>query len=294
MFMGSGVALVTPFKKNGEIDYEALEKLVNYHINHKTDALIVCGTTGEAPTLSCEEHLECLAAAKNFANGRIPIIAGTGSNNTKTAIDNSTAAEKIGVDGLLLVTPYYNKTTQTGLEKHYKEIASNVDIPIILYNVPSRTGLNIEPETFRHLYYECDNIIGIKEASGNISNVAQIMELTNGDAWVYSGNDDQVVPILSLGGVGVISVVANIMPDIMHEMVYDYLEGKVEDSREKQLQILRLAKDLFSEVNPIPIKKAMELMGMINGTLRPPLCDMSPKNTVELKNEMIKQKLLKS
>ena len=292
MFIGSGVALVTPFKKTGEIDYVTLKNLVDFHIEHKTDAIIVCGTTGEAPTLSCKEHLSCIEACISFADGKIPIIAGTGSNNTKTAIANSVEAQKLGADGLLLVTPYYNKTTQEGLINHYKAISNKVDLPIILYNVPSRTGLNIEPETFRQLFYECDNIIGIKEASGNISQVAHMLDLTQGDAWVYSGNDDQVVPVLSLGGVGVISVVANIMPDIMHEMVYDYLEGRTDDSKEKQLKILKLAKNLFSETNPIPIKKVMELMGMINVTLRQPLCDMSPKNTVELKSEMIKQKIL--
>ena len=292
MFIGSGVALVTPFKNNGEIDYDTLKKLVSYHIGHKTDAIIICGTTGEAPTLSCEEHLKVIEECVKYADGKIPIIAGTGSNNTKTAIDNSKAAEMAGVDGLLLVTPYYNKTTQKGLEEHYKMIADKVNIPIILYNVPSRTGLNIKPETFANLFYECENIVGIKEASGNIDQVTEIMDLTKKRALVYSGNDNQVVPIMSLGGVGVISVVANIMPDIMHEMVYDYINGNRHDSVDKQLKILRLAKELFSETNPIPIKKAMELMGMINGNIRPPLTELSDTNLNSLKDEMIKQKLL--
>ena len=292
MFMGSGVALVTPFKDNGEIDYDALKRLVDFHLKNKTDSIIICGTTGEAPTLDIDEHLKCIEACVSFVNHQIPVIAGTGSNNTKTAISNSKEAERLGADGLLLVTPYYNKTTQEGLIKHYEKIASNVDIPIILYNVPSRTGLNINPDTFKKLFYECDNIIGIKEASGNITQASQIMDLTQGDAWIYSGNDDQVIPILSLGGCGVISVVANIMPEYMHQMVYDYLNGDIEDSREKQLQILKLAKCLFSEVNPIPVKKALELMGLIDGNIRLPLVEMSDKNMVELKNEMIKQKLL--
>lgn len=290
--MGSGVALVTPFKNNNQIDYTSFYKLIDFHLQNNTDSIIVCGTTGEAPTLSIEEHLSLIKECVSYVNKKIPVIAGTGSNNTLTAINNSRQAYKIGVDGLLLVTPYYNKTTQKGLIEHYQKIALNVDIPIILYNVPSRTGVNINPDTFAKLFNNCDNIIGIKEASGNINQVTEIMELTQGDAWVYSGNDDQVVPVLSLGGVGVISVVANIMPNIMHEMVYDYLNGRTGDSVDKQLKILRLAKVLFSETNPIPIKKAMELMGMINGTLRSPLIEMSSEKTVELKNEMIKQKLL--
>lgn len=292
MFIGSGVALVTPFKKNGKIDYETFHKLIDFHINNKTDSIIVCGTTGEAPTLSIKEHLSLIDDCVNYVNKKIPIIAGTGSNNTNTAIENSIEAQKLGADGLLLVTPYYNKTTQKGLIEHYKKISSHVDIPLILYNVPSRTGININPDTFAKLFYDCDNIIGIKEASGNINQVAEIMELTKGDAWVYSGNDDQVIPVLSLGGVGVISVVANIMPNIMHEMVYDYLNGNTSDSVDKQLKILRLSKALFSETNPIPIKKAMELMGMINGTLRNPLIQMSDENTKILKKEMINHMLL--
>ena len=292
MFVGSGVALVTPFDENGAVDYDVLEKLIKYHIYHKTDAIIICGTTGEASTLSITEHLNCIDAAVTYANSKIPIIAGTGSNNTKTAISNSIEAEKLGADALLLVTPYYNKTTQKGLEEHYKKISSKVNIPIILYNVPSRTGLNMDANTFANLFKECENIIGIKEASGNINQVAEIMELTNKKALIYSGNDNEVVPVLSLGGVGVISVVANIMPDLMHEMVYDYINGNCHDSVDKQLKILKLAKNLFSETNPIPIKKAMELMGMINGYVRPPLIEMSDINTISLKEEMIKQKLL--
>ena len=292
MFIGSGVALVTPFKNNGQIDYDALKKLVDFHINNKTDSIIVCGTTGEAPTLSIEEHLSVIEACVSYADKKIPIIAGTGSNNTMTAISNSKEAFRLGADGLLLVTPYYNKTTQQGLINHYSKIASYVDIPIILYNVPSRTGVNINPETFKKLFNDCDNIIGIKEASGDINQVTEIMELTKGDAWVYSGNDSEVVPILALGGVGVISVLANIMPEYMHNMVYDYLEGKCDDSLDKQLDVLRLIKALFSEVNPIPIKKAMELMNMIDGQLRSPLCEISEDNLKILKKEMIKHKLL--
>ena len=293
MFIGSGVALVTPFKNNGEIDWDKFHDLIRYHVGHKTDAIIVCGTTGEAPTLSIEEHLKCIEECVKYAKGSIPIIAGTGSNNTSTAILNSKEAEKLGADGLLLVTPYYNKTTQEGLIKHYGMIADSVNIPIILYNVPSRTGININPSTFGRLFKSYENIIGIKEASGNINQVAEIMDATNKQALIYSGNDSEVIPTLSLGGVGVISVVANIMPDLMHDMVYDYIKGNRFDALNKQIKILKLTKCLFSETNPIPIKKAMEILEMIDGYLRPPLCDMNEENTKKLMMELNNHNLLK-
>ncbi len=293
MFLGSGVALVTPFKNNGEIDYETLKKLITFHIGHKTDAIIICGTTGEASTLSIDEHLKCIEKCVEYADKKILIIAGTGSNNTQTAINNSMEAEKIGADGLLLVTPYYNKTTQDGLIKHYGLIADKVNIPILLYNVPSRTGLNINPSTFGKLFKSYENIVGIKEASGNIDQVAEIMDITNRQALIYSGNDSQIVPIMSLGGVGVISVVANIMPDIIHDMVFDYIKGNRFDELDKQIKMLKLTKSLFCETNPIPIKKAMELMGMIDGYIRPPLFEMSEENTKVLTRELINHNLVK-
>lgn len=284
IFKGAGVALITPFKENGEIDYNTLNNLIDFQINNNTDSIIICGTTGESATLSELEHIKCIEACVNHVNGRVPVIAGTGSNATKTAIELSKEAEKLGVNGLLCVTPYYNKTSQKGLKKYYSSIADNVNIPIIMYNVPSRTGINIEPETAIDIARQNPNVIAIKEASGKISNIAQILE--SGVLDVYSGNDDQVVPILSLGGIGVISVIANIFPKETHDMVMNYLNGDVNASRKMQLDMLKLCKALFSDVNPIPVKKACEIMGLSSGVLREPLIELDENKTKVLIREM--------
>lgn len=286
LFKGSGVALVTPFKSDGSVDYETLRNLIDFQINNETDAIIITGTTGESATLSYVEHLNVIEECINHVDGRIPVIAGTGSNCTKSAINMSKDAENLGADGLLIVTPYYNKTTQIGLINHYSKISEKVNIPIILYNVPSRTGLNIETTTIKTLTDNCENIKGIKEASGNINKVAEISELLSDRIKIYSGNDDQIVPILSLGGVGVISVIANILPKETHDLVENYLNGNVELSKKEQLKMLKLIKTLFIETNPIPIKKAMEKLSMINGTLREPLIEMEKGHEKQLIKEM--------
>lgn len=283
LFRGSGVAIVTPFKNN-KVNFEKLEELINWHIENSTDAIIVCGTTGESATMSKDEKKEVLRFAVEKAAGKIPIIAGTGSNNTVDAIEMSKFAESIKADGLLLVTPYYNKTTQKGLIKHFTAIADEVNIPIILYNVPGRTGVNILPETVASLEKH-PNIIGIKEASGNISQVAEIARLCSDNFYIYSGNDDQIVAVLSLGGCGVISVAANILPKEIHDLVFSFLEGKVNEARKLQLRMNSLINSLFIEVNPIPIKTAMNLIGMDAGELRLPLVEMEEKNkSILIKN----------
>ena len=286
IFKGSGVAIVTPFNKDGSIDYETLKKLIDFQIKNGTDAIIICGTTGESATLSYEEHNKLIEECVNYVNGRIKVIAGTGSNCTKSAIKMSKNASDIGVDGLLIVTPYYNKTTQNGLINHYTKIASNTKTPIILYNVPSRTGCDILPSTVKKIVDNNPNIVGIKEASGNINRVSEIKDLLGDNISIYSGNDDQIVPILSMGGVGVISVIANILPKETHDMVINYLNGDIDSSKKEQLKMLKLIKALFSEVNPIPIKKALESMNMINGTLREPLIEMEEANAKKLIKEM--------
>ena len=286
LFKGVGTALITPFKKDGNIDYETLKKLIDFQIKNKVDAIIIAGTTGEASTLTHEEHMNLIKECVKYVDKRIPVIAGTGSNNTKTAINNSKEAEQLGADGLLIVTPYYNKTTQNGLINHYKKISEQVNIPIILYNVPSRTGLNIEPNTVKELVEQTNNIKGIKEASGNINNIIEIKNLLGDKINIYSGNDDQIVPILSLGGVGVISVISNILPKETHELVENYLKGDIEKSRKEQIKMLKLIKALFIETNPIPIKKAMEEMKLINGTLREPLVELEEEHKKILKREM--------
>lgn len=286
IFKGSGVAIVTPFKADGSVNYDKLEELVNYHCDNGTDSIIICGTTGESATLSEEEHLECIKKTIEFAKGRIPVVAGTGSNSTQTAIELSKEADACGADGLLIVTPYYNKATQQGMIAHYKAIAAEVKAPIILYSVASRTGCNIEPATVATLVKEVDNIVGVKEASGNISQVAKIMQLTDGNIELYSGNDDQIVPLLSLGGIGVISVLANVAPRDTHDIVAKYLAGDIEESRRLQLKAIPLVEKLFSEVNPIPVKKALNLMGMEVGGLRMPLTEMTPENTKKLEAAM--------
>ncbi|KGG79536.1 4-hydroxy-tetrahydrodipicolinate synthase [Caloranaerobacter azorensis H53214] len=284
LFTGSGVALVTPYK-NGQIDFDKLGELIEWHIDNNTDAIIICGTTGEASTMTDEEKKQTIKFTVEKVNKRIPVIAGTGSNNTKHAIELSVYAESIGAGGLLIVTPYYNKTTQKGLIEHYLAIANEVNIPIIVYNVPGRTGLNIKPNTVAKLS-EHPNIKAIKEASGNISQVAEIARLCPEDFYIYSGNDDMVVPLLSLGGKGVISVVANILPKDTHNMVMYYLNGDIDNARKIQLKMKGLIDALFIETNPIPIKTAMNLLGMDVGELRLPLTTMSEDNLQRLIREM--------
>lgn len=293
VFEGSGVALVTPFK-NGEVDYISMRNLIEYQINNGTDAIIVCGTTGEASTLSYDEQISCIKFCCEVVNKRIPVIAGTGSNCTKSAIKLAKIAEQIGVDALLVVTPYYNKATQKGLIKHYAAIADSVDIPIIMYNVPSRTGLNIEPETAVAIAKEVDNIVGIKEASGDIIQVARLAHLAkinNVNLDIYSGNDDQVYDLLELGGKGVISVNANIIPRDTHNLVYSFLNGNKEESRKLQHKANEYSKVLFSEVNPIPVKRAVYELGLISSPeLRLPLTDLEEEHVKNLKN-VLKKKL---
>lgn len=285
IFTGSGVAIVTPFYENGEINFEELGRVIEFQIANKTDAIVICGTTGEASTMSPEEHLECIRYAVEKTAGRVPVIAGTGSNCTSTAIYLSREAEKHGADALLVVTPYYNKATQKGLIAHFTAVANAVS-PIILYNVPSRTGCNILPETAVALAKNVENIVAIKEASGNISQVAKLAALSDGCIDIYSGNDDQVVPLLSLGGKGVISVLANVAPEETHDIVAKYLEGDTKGSLALQLKALPLIDQLFCEVNPIPVKKAMNLLGFAAGPLRMPLTEMEPEHADNMAKEM--------
>lgn len=286
IFKGAGVAIVTPMKANGEVDYGRFKKLLEFQIENGTDAIIVCGTTGEASTLTHEEHLEVIRYCVEVVAGRIPVVAGTGSNCTETAVYLSTEAEKIGVDGLLLVSPYYNKATQNGLYGHFKTIAEAVKIPVILYNVPSRTGCNILPETIVRLCKDVENIVGVKEASGNISQIAHLAAIADGCVDIYSGNDDQIVPIMSLGGLGVISVLSNVAPRQTHEICQKFMDGDLEGSRRMQLEALDLCNALFCEVNPIPVKKALNLMGMGAGPLRMPLTEMEEANAKRLEKSM--------
>ena len=285
IFTGSGVAIVTPFTENG-VDFEKLTELLEFHVANKTDSIIICGTTGEASTMPDEEHLSVIEHAVKVINHRIPVIAGTGSNDTSHCIKLSQAAEALGVEGLLIVTPYYNKTSRLGLIKHYEAVADSVNIPIILYNVPGRTGMNIPVSTLKVLAKH-KNIVGIKEASGNISYTVQVAsEVPELD--IYSGNDDMIVPVMSLGGKGVISVLANVLPEETHELCASYLRGDVETSRKLQLKYLELVNCLFIEVNPIPVKTALNLMGMNVGNLRMPLCEMEEANLEKLKQAMIR------
>lgn len=288
IFEGAGVALVTPMNEDGSVNYAKLNEILEYQIANGTDAIIICGTTGEASTLSDEEHLECIRYTCEVVNGRIPVIAGTGSNCTESAIFLSKEAEKCGADGLLVVTPYYNKATQNGLKAHYKAIANAVSIPIILYNVPSRTGTRISPQTVVDLCSEVPNIVGVKDATGDISEVAEVMSLANGKVDLYSGNDDQITAVMALGGKGVISVLSNILPKETHEIAASFLEGDTKKSCELQLKYIPLISALFSEVNPIPVKKAMNIMGMNVGSLRLPLTEMEEKTASRLAEEMRK------
>jgi 4-hydroxy-tetrahydrodipicolinate synthase len=285
LFKGSGVALVTPFK-DGKVNFDKLGEVVEYHIENNTDALIVCGTTGEASTMSDEEQLQVIKYVVEKTNKRIPVIAGTGSNNTAHSIHLSQKAEEYGVDGLLVITPYYNKATQRGVIAHFEAIANSVNIPIIAYNVPGRTGVNIQPSTLVELT-KIKNIIAIKEASGDIAQVAEMARLVPEGFAIYSGNDDMILPLLSLGGVGVISVVANICPKDTHDLVSKYFEGDIEGSRKLQLDMKPLIDSLFIEVNPIPVKTAMNLLEFDMGELRLPLVEMSEGNLEVLKKELI-------
>lgn len=293
IFKGSGVALVTPFKNN-EIDYKSLKNIINYQIQNSTDAIIICGTTGEASTLSYDEQLSCIKFCVDIVNKRVPVIAGTGSNCTKSAVELAQKAEKLGVDGLLIVTPYYNKATQKGLISHYTEIARNVSLPIIMYNVPSRTGCNIEPVTAIELVKNVDNIVGIKEASGDLIQIAMLSCLAHNEKVsidIYSGNDDQVYNVLEVGGKGVISVNANVIPQEMHDLVYDFLNGNQKESKKLQQKSNEYAKVLFSEVNPIPVKRALYEVGLISSPeLRLPLTDLAKENVISLKKVLKKDR----
>lgn len=286
IFEGAGVALITPFKDNGEVNYGKLEELIEEQIAQGTDSIIACGTTGEASTMSHEEHLDVIKYVCEVTKKRIPVIAGTGSNSTDTAVYLSQEAKKCGADGLLLVSPYYNKATQNGLKAHFKAVADVVKIPILLYNIPSRTGVNIGPDTIADLCLNVPNIVGVKEASGNFSAIAELMNLTDGNADVYSGNDDQIVPVLSLGGKGVISVLSNIAPAQTHEICEAYFNGDVKRSAKLQLSAIPLINALFCEVNPIPVKAALNLMGKNAGPLRLPLTEMEPEHQERLKKAM--------
>ena len=292
IFKGAGVAIVTPFTQDDKVNFEELGKMIDFQIAGGTDAIIICGTTGESSTLTHEEHDACIKFAVEHTAGRVPVIAGTGSNSTAEAIRLSTHAQNNGADALLLVTPYYNKATQKGLIQHYTAIANSVDLPIILYNVPSRTGVNILPQTAVTLAKNVKNIVAVKEASGNISQVAELAALADGCIDIYSGNDDQVVPLLSLCGVGVISVLSNVMPKLTHDMVMSYLNGDVKLSRQLQLSVMNLNKALFCEVNPIPVKEALNMMGWNAGAVRSPLCEMEPQHKELLRKELAAMKLI--
>ena len=293
IFTGAGVAIVTPFKEDGSIDFAKLNEVIDFQIENGTDSIIICGTTGESATMSHEEHLDTIKACVEHVNGRVPVIAGTGSNCTETAIYLSQEAEKLGADALLVVTPYYNKATQNGLIEHFTMVANSVKLPIILYNVPSRTGCNILPKTAVTLAKNVENIVAIKEASGNISQVVELAALAQGCIDIYSGNDDQVIPLLSLGGKGVISVLSNVAPRQTHDMVMEYLNGNTEKALKLQLDMLELCNALFCEVNPIPVKKAVELMGLCGGTVRRPLTEMEPQNVERLKAALVANGIIK-
>ena len=287
IFKGSAVALVTPFDENGKINFQKINELVEYHIENGTDAIVACGTTGEASTMNDEEHLSAIKAIIDAVNKRIPVIAGTGGNDTAHSIELSKKAQEYGADALLVISPYYNKANKSGLRKHFVSIAESVDIPIILYNVPSRTGVNIPPELVADLAKNVDNIVGLKEACGNLAQVTEVCRLVPDDFAVYSGNDDTILPLLSVGGAGVISVLANICPKETHELVAKFFEGDIEGSRKLQLGMKSLIDALFIEVNPVPVKTAMNLLGFNVGNLRLPLAEMQENNLEVLKQELI-------
>lgn len=286
IFKGAGVAIVTPMKNNEEVNYDKLEELVNWQIDQGTDCIIIAGTTGESSTLTTDEHVKVIKAAVEFSKKRVPVVAGTGSNCTREAIHLSQEAEKVGADGLLAVTPYYNKATQGGLIRYYTEIAQAVKLPIIMYNVPSRTGCNILPETAATLYKEVENVVAIKEATGNVAQAAKTMYLTDGKLDLYSGEDGIVVPLMSIGAVGVISVWSNVAPKDVHDMCMSFFNGDTKRAMDIQLKAQPLIDALFSEVNPIPVKQALNLMGKEAGPLRSPLTEMTPENTVKLEQAL--------
>ena len=288
VFKGSAVAIVTPFKESDQsVNYDAFADFIDYQIDNGTDAIVVCGSTGEAATISEQEHLDVCRFCIEHVKGRVPVVAGTGSNRTQTAIDLSREVAGYGADGLLLISPYYNKGTQEGVYGHFKMTADAVPgTPVILYNVPSRTGVNVQPATAARLVKDVPNIVGIKEASGDIGQIVKLMTLCDGNIDLYSGNDDQVVPLMSMGGIGVISVVANVAPKAMHDLCQKFFDGDVEGAAKSQMQTHELFENLFSEVNPIPVKKAVDLMGYHAGPLRMPLTEMTPANTEKLRQAM--------
>lgn len=286
VFTGAGVALATPFKENMEVNFDKIEELVDFHVDNGTDCIVVMGTTGEAATLTHEEHLECIKVVIDRVKGRIPVVAGTGSNCTETAIYLSKEADKYGADGVLVVTPYYNKATQNGLIGHYTEVAKNINCPLIMYNVPSRTGCTLQPATIAKLVKDVDNIVGVKDATGNLSMTAKTMQLTEGNIDLYSGNDDQIVPIMSLGGIGVISVLSNVAPKQTHDICQAALDGDFKTAAKLQLAAIPLVDALFSEVNPIPVKAALNLMGKEVGDMRMPLTNMEEANKKVLEAAM--------
>lgn len=290
IFKGCGTAIITPFTEDG-VNFEEFGKMIEFQIENGADSIIVCGTTGEASTMTLEERKETIKFAVEKANKRIPIIAGTGGNCTKNVIEMTQYAESVGVDGALVVTPYYNKTTQAGLIEHYKVVAESTKLPIILYSVPGRTGVNITPETCKELS-KIENIVAIKEASGNLSQIAEIANLCGDELNIYSGNDDQITPILAVGGIGVISVLSNILPEHTHDIVDSFLNGNVELAKDEQLSVLPLVKALFCEVNPIPVKAAMNMLGYNAGKPRLPLVEMSEKGKERLEKELKALELL--
>ena len=292
MLKGSIVALVTPFKKNGDINEERLRFLINWHIKNKTDAILVCGTTGESATLSHDEHKKVVKIAVDEAEKRIPIVAGAGSNSTKEALELAAFAEKVGADVILVITPYYNKPTQEGLYQHYKKISSEVKLPLVIYNVPGRTGSNILPETVARIYKDCDSVIGIKEASGNMDQITKLMTLVDEKFVLLSGSDEINLPILSVGGVGAVSVLANIVPKQTHDLVDNFLKGNLKEAKRLQLYLYDLIKILFIETNPIPAKTALGLMKLVEPNLRLPLCKMSESGLAKLKDILRKYKLI--
>lgn len=292
LFRGAGVALVTPFHEDGSVNYEKLAELVEEQIAGGTDAIIACGTTGEAATMSEEEHMDVIRFIIKAVNHRIPVIAGTGSNCTATAIDLSKQAEEAGAEGVLLVTPYYNKATQGGLIQHYEAVAGAISLPCILYNVPSRTGVTIQPETMAYLYQHVENIVGVKDATGNISMITKLMSLVDENFLLYSGDDDQIVPLLSVGASGVISVLSNVAPHETHEICQKWFDGDIKGAREAQFKAYPLIKALFAEVNPIPVKAALNLMGKNVGSLRLPMTEATDSTKALLKDEMTKYGIL--
>jgi len=292
VFTGAGVAIVTPMKANGEVNYDKLGEFIDFQINNSTDAIVICGTTGEASTLTHEEHIEAIRFTADYVKKRVPVIAGTGSNCTETAVYLSQEAQKAGVDGLLVVTPYYNKATQKGLIQHYTTVAKSVDLPIIMYNVPGRTGCNIQPETAAKLALEVENIVGLKAATGNMAQESKTMALCDGKLDMYSGEDGLIVPTMAIGAKGVISVLSNVAPQQTHDICETMAAGKVEEAAKLQFKALELVDALFCEVNPIPVKHALNLMGWDMGPLRSPLCEMEPANLERLKKAMINYGIL--